>query len=85
MTDTVFLGPTLGVVRFFLFRLGGFFNEREYSEADCPDLLYCVLLQLCYTPTVSCSYCVLLLLCPTPTVSCSYCVGLLLCPNPTVS
>ena len=23
----------------FLFTLGGFFNEREYSEADCPDLL----------------------------------------------
>ena len=23
----------------FLFTVGGFFNEREYSEADCPDLL----------------------------------------------
>ena len=23
----------------FLFTLGGFFNEREYSEANCPDLL----------------------------------------------
>ena len=50
MTDTVFLGPTLGVVRFFLFRLGGFFNKREYSEADCPDLLSLDLLHhiVCY-------------------------------------
>ena len=23
----------------FLFTVGGFFNKREYSEADCPDLL----------------------------------------------
>ena len=29
-------------MRDFLFTLGGFFNEREYSEADCPDLLLSV-------------------------------------------
>ena len=34
-----FLGPSLGVVRFLYLRLEVFFNDREYSEADCPDLL----------------------------------------------
>ena len=35
----VFFGTNFRGGQNFLFAVGGFFNEREYSEADCPDLL----------------------------------------------
>ena len=35
----VFFGPISGVFRIFYLRLEVFFNKREYSEADGPDLL----------------------------------------------
>ena len=41
MTDTVYFGPSLGVVRILFFMVGGFFNKREYSKNDYPyHLLY---------------------------------------------
>ena len=39
MTDTVFLGPSLGVVRIYYYRWEVFFYEKEYSRADWLDLL----------------------------------------------
>ena len=39
MTHTVFIGPNLGVVRILFFTAWSFFNKREYSGADCLDLL----------------------------------------------
>ena len=36
MIDTVFLGPSLGGVRFFLLPVRVFFNKREYSGAGWP-------------------------------------------------
>ena len=35
----VFFGTKFRGGQIFIFTVGGFFNEREYSEADCPDLL----------------------------------------------
>ena len=34
MIDTIFLGQSVGGGQNFLITVGGFFNEREYSEAD---------------------------------------------------
>ena len=39
MIDTVYLGPSLGVVRILYLLVGGFFNQRGYSGADWLDLL----------------------------------------------
>ena len=35
-----FFGTKFRCGQNFLFKVGGFFNKREYSEADCPDLPY---------------------------------------------
>ena len=40
MTNTVLLGPSAGVVRIFLFTVGGFFNKREYFGAEWLSLSY---------------------------------------------
>ena len=40
MTDTVF-GTKFRGDKTFSITVGGFFIDREYSEADCPDLLIC--------------------------------------------
>ena len=34
-----FVGPSLGVISIFLFTLGGFYNEREYSGVERRDPL----------------------------------------------
>ena len=42
MTDTVFWGPSLGVVRISIYDGRLFFNNnREYFEAACPGLVIC--------------------------------------------
>ena len=41
MFDTVFLGPSLGGGQNFFKTVGGFYNKREYSEADWLVLLIC--------------------------------------------